>query len=200
MLGEVETWLNKAFLKFTGFSCSDTSAKLALLCLRHDCAVMIKAKFANDKSRYEIFAEVMNWETGRLNCFIADYITPFAIACAGVERVKDVSTARRRNDCCDELRPTAVMCSFCRVAFCSTCTGRVKHFDAGAGMCACFFQKPVGVSGQRRYTLPARQAAYMAEIEPCVFVPVFPQACFRRGKAPVVLSISKRSDVGHDVP
>lgn len=199
MLGEIETWLHKAFLKFTGHSCSDASAKLALLCLRHDCAVMIGAKFAHDKRAFESFAEVLNWETGRLNCFISDYIHPFAIACASVKRERDAGAARRRNDCCEELRPTAVMCSICRVAFCSTCIGRVSHYDAGAGMCACFFQRPLGVSvgmlGRRRYTLPARQAAYMAEIEPCVFMPVFPQACFRRGKAPSVLSVSRATDL-----
>ena len=209
--------LDDLFTKFTGFSWNEMSCKIALLSLKHPCAVAIEQKFDLAKKTFDDgLPEVLSFNTGRFGDFIVDTIEAHFIvdtieAHAGRREVRirevsrEVETPTGRNDCCTRPGKTATMCTFCRYAHCDKCL-RLIHFRHNrrrirwnGGLrpdCACALR---GAGDWIARTCPNRGAAYMVEVlvEDGIYElqPVFPRACYPQGKHPSRATVHWRADL-----
>ena len=197
--------LEGLFIKFTGFSWNEISCKLALLSLRHPCAVAIEKEFDSKKELFHGgIHEVLSYNTGRFGDFIVDTIDIDRVQIREMSReVGEIVSGRtrHRNDCCTRPGKTATMCSFCKIAYCDRCL-RLVHYSYrkpcswNGGVrpdCACFFK---GVGDWIARTYPKRGAAYMVEVlvEDGIYElqPVFLRACYHQGQYPAQATLRWR--------
>ena len=158
LLHDVQRALHDAFIKFTGYSCTDASYKVALLSLKHPCAVAIDNEFNEKKALFQRLPYLLNWETGRLGQFIVDTIESEQVCIKDVRRY--AKKLRLRNDCCGRKNTTAYMCSICKIAMCDSCmrkrrTNEASRYSGLNPTCACLYKDP--------RKLMSASAAYMLE-------------------------------------
>ena len=186
------------FIQFSGWACDDAAYKLAVLTLRHKCAVAIQAEFTRLKHQYEKedMSWVLSWQLGRLGPFIVDTIRGTSVTIGDVHKGGLMTRGRThntcRNDCCQRSVSTAHLCSWCKIA---TCDGCLRHAHTNTPCRYTGVPWPECMCGrymidQRQNRLyPKRGASYMVEVledEDGVWElqPVFPRGCFRQGKHP----------------
>ena len=185
--------VDQAFVKFTGWSWHDASCKLALLSLKHPCAVAIQRAFEQTKVVFEQVPEILNLTTGRFGRvgFVADEIDGNVMTIREIRHTAGL--ARSRNDCCGHRGKTFSLCSMCKIAYCQLCTKmrrtqKVQGWSGITPVCNCAFNGDWERQGLRQKFL-ARSAAYMVEVlvEDGVYElqPVFLRACFTGRSYPV---------------